>query len=139
MVEWAGARTDRLVVFVNSRADRDAAPGELRSQWLQELHPDVRVVEVRHRLDTDWGDEDLWRRWIELFRSHWPYETGPHAVFSSDPYVSPLADRLGAVAVAVDPDRATVPVSATMVRSEPSAHLHRLAPSVRAWVEANWC
>jgi hypothetical protein len=59
-------------------------------------------------------------------------------VFSSDPYVDGIADRLGARAVVVDAARETVPVSATMVRTEPAAHLHRLAPPVREWVQANW-
>jgi len=49
-----------------------------------------------------------------------------------------LARRFGAEAVGVDPGRVTVPVSATMVREAPADHLDRLAPPVRAWVEANW-
>jgi hypothetical protein len=40
--------------------------------------------------------------------------------------------------VVVDAARATVPVSASMVRAEPAAHLHLLAPPVRAWVEREW-
>ena len=59
------------------------------------------------------------------------------AVFSSDAYVSELADRFGAVAVMVDPDRSTVPISATQIREAPADHLDRLAPAVRAGVEAN--
>ena len=35
-------------------------------------------------------------KWIALFREHWPHEAGPHAVFSSDDYVSGIADRLDA-------------------------------------------
>jgi len=138
LIERAAQRCDRLVVFVNSSTARDAAPGSLRAQWLAELHPDVTVVEVVHDLRTDFGDEDLWRRWIELFRAHWPHETGPHVVCSSDPYVAELARRLGAEPVVVDADRANVPISATMIRNEPAAHLGMLAPSVRAWVAANW-
>ena len=38
----------------------------------------------------------------------------------------------------VDADRVTVPISATQIREDPGAHLHHLAPPVRAWVEANW-
>ena len=96
------------------------------------------MVEVVHDLPTDFGDEELWQRWIELFRARWPYEHGPDVVFSSDPYVDELARRLGAEPVVVDADRVTVPVSATMVRENPAAHLDRLAPPVRAWVEENW-
>jgi HTH-type transcriptional repressor of NAD biosynthesis genes len=138
LIDVAAGAADRLVVYVNSRPS-DAAPGRLRRAWLAELHPAVTVVEVRHDLDTDFADEALWARWIELFRAHWPFPVGPHVVFSSDHYVDELARRLGAEAVVVDAARATVPISATMVRTTPGDHLDQLAPPVRAWVEANWC
>ena len=95
------------------------------------------MIEVAHDLDTDWNDEALWAKWIALFRSHWPHESGPHAVFSSDSYVSELARRLGAQAVVVDEERINVPISATQIRNDPLAHLDRLAPAVREWVAAN--
>ena len=113
-------------------------PGHLRAGWLADLHPDVTVVEVVHDLRTDFGDEALWQRWIDLFRDHWPFDVGPDVVCSSDPYVAELARRLGAEAIVVDAERTTVPISATMVRNDPAAHLDMLAPPVRAWVEANW-
>jgi HTH-type transcriptional regulator, transcriptional repressor of NAD biosynthesis genes len=138
LIERAAARCERLVVFVNSSATRDTAPGHLRAQWLAELHPDVHVVEVVHDLPTDFGDEELWARWIALFREHWPLPSGPDVVCSSDPYVAELARRLGAEPVVVDADREHVPISATMIRNDPAAHLEMLAPPVRAWVEANW-
>jgi HTH-type transcriptional repressor of NAD biosynthesis genes len=138
LIERAAERCDRLVVFVNSSARRDAAPGHLRAGWLADLHPDVTVIEVVHDLPTDFGDESLWQRWLDLFRGHWPFETGPHIVCSSDAYVAELARRLGAEPVVVDADRVNVPISATMVRDDPTAHLAMLAPQVRAWVEANW-
>ncbi len=138
MIEQAARRCDRLVVFVNSSVARDVAPGALRASWLTELHPDVDVREVRHALRTDFDDEDLWQRWIDLFRARWPHPVGPHAVFSSDHYLDELARRLGAVAVVVDAERTTVPISATMIRESPGRHLDRLAPPVRAWVESHW-
>lgn len=138
MIEWAAERVDRLVVFVNSSELRDAAPGDLRAGWLDDLHVDVDVIEVRHRLHTDFDDEELWGRWMALFADHWPHDEGPHAVFSSDDYVGELAQRFGAVSVVVDADRSTVPISATQIRNDPAAHLDHLAPPVRAWVEANW-
>ena len=138
MIDWAAQRCERLVVYVNSSSERDTAPGELRAQWLAELHPEVQVVEVRHRLATDFADEDLWQCWIELFDRHWPYDGGPHVVFSSDTYELELAARFDAAHVVVDADRSTVPISATEIRNDPAAHLHHLASPVRTWVEANW-
>jgi HTH-type transcriptional regulator, transcriptional repressor of NAD biosynthesis genes len=138
MIDWASARVERLVVYVNSRPT-DAVAGSLRAGWIAELHPHTTVVEVRHELDTDFGDEELWARWIALFRERWPLECrGPDVVFSSDHYVGGIAERLGATAVVVDPERRTVPVSATMVRESPAEHLHHLAPPVRAWVATHW-
>jgi cytidyltransferase-like protein len=137
LIDESARRCDRLVVFVNS-GRTDAVPGLLRATWLAELHPDVTVVEVVHDLPTDFGNEDLWQRWIALFRTHWPLPTGPDVVCSSDPYVAELARRLDAEAVVVDAERTAVPISATMIRERPAAHLDRLAPPVRAWVEASW-
>jgi NadR type nicotinamide-nucleotide adenylyltransferase len=137
LIRSAATRVDHLVVFVNTR-EGEVVPGELRARWLAELHPDVTVVEVRHDLDNDWADEALWARWMALLRSSWPLADGPHAVFSSDAYVSELARRFGAESVVVDPGRETVPVSATMVRDAPARHLDRLAPPVRTWVESAW-
>lgn len=138
MIEWAASRCETLVVFVNTSPERDTAPGDLRAGWLAELHPDVTVIQLRHRLGTDFDDEDLWQRWMALFTSQWPHDSGPHVVFSSDGYVVELANRFGAHHVVVDADRAAVPISATQIREAPSDHLHHLAPPVRAWVEANW-
>ena len=137
LIDQAAQRCERLAVYVNS-GPHDAAPGRLRAAWLAELHPAVTVVEVVHELPTDFGDETLWQRWIDLFRAHWPFERGPDVVFSSDPYVAELARRLGAEPVVVDAERANVPISATMIRNDPAAHVEMLAPPVRAWVEENW-
>lgn len=137
LIEAAASQCDRLVVYVNSRTT-DAVPGGLRAAWLAELHADVRVIEVSHDLDTNWDDEGLWAKWIELFRSHWPHESGPDVVFSSEGYSAELARRLGAEPIVVDQERFNVPISATMIRTDPARHLDHLAPNVRAWVEANW-
>ncbi|MDQ1539384.1 MAG: hypothetical protein QOH29_110 [Actinomycetota bacterium] len=135
LIEQAAAAVDRLVVFVNTRDD-EPVPGELRAGWLQDRHPDVKVVEIRHALPTDFGDEELWARWMAMFRAHWPYEHGPDVVFSSEPYGSALAARFGARDVVVDAERNAVPISATLIRNHPLAHLDYLAPPVREWVEA---
>src|SRR5262249_4771744 len=115
MIEWAAERVDRLVVFVNTR-DGELVPGDKRAAWLAELHPNVTVIEVRHDLDTNFGDEALWERWMDLFHSRWPYDDGPDVLFSSDAYVDELASRFGAESVVVDPGRSTVPISATQIR-----------------------
>ncbi len=137
MIEWARERCEQLVVFVNTKQG-EAAPGHLRAQWLQDLHPEVKVVQVEHDLHNDWDDQELWAKWINLLRSKWPLANGPEVVVSSDFYISELAQRLGAEPVVCDPERMNVPISATLIRNDPATHLERLAPSVRDWVERNW-
>ena len=137
MIEWARDRCEQLVVFVNTKQG-EAAPGHLRAQWLQDLHPEVKVVQVEHDLHNDWDDQELWAKWINLLRSKWPLANGPEVVVSSDFYISELAHRLGAEALVCDPERMNVPISATLIRNDPVTHLERLAPPVRDWVERNW-
>ena len=137
MIEWARERCEQLVVFVNTKQG-EAAPGHLRAQWLQDLHPEVKVLQVEHDLHNDWDDQELWAKWINLLRSKWPLANGPEVVVSSDFYISELAHRLGAEALVCDPERMNVPISATLIRNDPVTHLERLAPPVRDWVERNW-
>ena len=101
-IDEAARRCERLVVFVNTRSG-ETVPGALRARWLADLHPHVTVREVAHDLNTDWNDEALWGKWINLFRSHWPHASGPHAVFSSDSYVAELARRPSRPDLAPDP------------------------------------
>ena len=61
MIDWAAERCGTLVVYVNTR-DGEAVPGSLRAGWLADLHPQVRVIEVRHNLDTNWD----WTRVVHL-------------------------------------------------------------------------
>ena len=70
-----------------------------------------------------------------FLRGTLPGPEGPDVVFSSEPYGDEIARRFGAEAVAVDPSRSAVPVSATLIRERPLEHLHFLAPPVRAWME----
>jgi hypothetical protein len=137
MIEWARQRCRNVVVFVNTR-DGETFPGDLRAAWLQGLHPEVSVVRVAHDLHNDWDDEDLWAKWIALFRSKWPLSDGPHVVVSSDFYISELARRLGAEPLVCDPERANVPISATLIRNDPATHLSKVAPVVREWIEENY-
>ena len=137
MIDWARERCDDVVVFVNTR-DGETFPGDLRAHWLQTLHPEVSVVRVAHDLHNDWNNEELWAKWIALFRSRWPLAVGPHVVVSSDFYISELARRLGAEPLVCDPERVNVPISATAIRNDPATHLSRVAPVVREWIEANY-
>jgi NadR type nicotinamide-nucleotide adenylyltransferase len=133
LIDAAAAEVDELTVVVFTK-EHESVPGALRAGWLAELHPDVRVAHVPTSLVTDWNDPQVWEQWIALIRSVVP--AGPDVVFSSERYGDEVARRLGARHLCVDPDRSTVPISATAIRADPLAHLEHLAPPVRAWYAA---
>ena len=56
----------------------------------------------------------------------------PDAVFTSESYGEELARRFGAAHVSVDPERRTVPISATAVRRDLAGHWDQLGPATRA-------
>jgi hypothetical protein len=128
------------VVFVNTLDERDTAPGGLRAAWLG------RAASRRHRdraasfrLGTDFDDEDAVGV-VDgaVHRDRGPTTTGRTRVFSSDDYVVELASRFEADHVVVDADRVDRADLGHADPRTPADHLHRLAPPVRTWVEANW-
>jgi NadR type nicotinamide-nucleotide adenylyltransferase len=119
LVEYARARVGDLIILVLSRSE-DPIPGELRFGWLRTLFPYARVAHLRHELPTDYQRIEVWERWIALIRQACP--EGPDQVFSSEFYGEELARRLGAKHVSVDPGRAVVPVSASLIREHPQKY-----------------
>jgi NadR type nicotinamide-nucleotide adenylyltransferase len=126
LIETALARVDRLTVVVCADAS-DSIPADLRAAWLRELYPtaDVRVV------DTTGRDPDDSALWARLTRG-W-LGAAPDVVFTSEAYGPRYARHLGCAHVAVDPERARVPVSGSRVLADPAAHLAALEPPVRAY------
>src|SRR6266496_4251270 len=93
LISRAAEQVDDLTVIVFSK-DEEPIPGELRAEWLRDLHPAACVVNVHTDLETNWGDEETWQRWLALISGALP--SGPDVVFSSEPYGDELARRLGA-------------------------------------------
>lgn len=63
----------------------------------------------------------------------------PDIVFTSEEYGERFASYLGAKHVNVDPNRATHPISGTLVRADASAHWHELEACVRAALVRRVC
>jgi len=99
--------------------------GNLRAEWLSQIHPGVTVLTVEDTYPPD--DSALWARltigWLGV---------APAAVFTSEAYGDDYARHLGAVHVAVDPARRRFPCSGTGIRNDPLRHWDCLEPCVRA-------
>lgn len=117
LIDFARARVDRLSIIVAS-ISREPIAGHLRFDWMRELYPDLNVVHLTDE-NPQWPHEHprFWEIWTASIRRFIP--EGPDYVFTSESYGDELARRLVARHVLVDQARSRVPVSATMIRSDP--------------------
>jgi NadR type nicotinamide-nucleotide adenylyltransferase len=131
LIDRAAAESWRVTVMVCAKP-ADRVPGELRAEWLREIHPGVEV-----RLVDDRDDEQDLRVWAE--NTIRLLGGPPDAVFSSEDYGAPYARLMGSTSVLVDPERMAVPCSGTAIRRDPYAWWEFLEPPVRAWFARRVC
>jgi HTH-type transcriptional regulator, transcriptional repressor of NAD biosynthesis genes len=125
LIRTALEQVEKLTLIACSHAS-DTIPAERRAGWLRELFPtvDVRVWDSG---DHDPKDSALWARLTQ----EW-LPGSPDVVFTSEAYGEAYSRHLGCEHVCVDPNRATVPISASQILARPLAHLDYLEPPVRA-------
>jgi NadR type nicotinamide-nucleotide adenylyltransferase len=132
LVERARGMADEVMVLLLANSG-EPIPVEVRHRWLEELFPwaTVRSAVVDHVIDySDAAVYDFWAATIKEVTGRQSFDL----LLTSEPaYGDMTAERIGARHVLVDPDRAAVPLSATMVRANPYAHWEQLSPGVRAW------
>lgn len=126
LIDTAQSQCDHLTVVICWKKS-ESISGYLRAQWLQRIHPKARILVVE---DTKLADDDSkgWAKFtIEILGR------APDAVFTSENYGDPYAKYMGCVHVLVDRERVHIPISATMVRSDPQKYAKFLEPCVRAY------
>jgi HTH-type transcriptional repressor of NAD biosynthesis genes len=132
LIDTALGQAGRVVVIVCEK-ETDPIPGDMRADWLHEVHPaaDIRVIEDCYDAD---GDSALWARltigWLGRV---------PDAVFTSESYGDCYSRAMGCAHVLVDQARTRVPCSGTTVRRDPFACWEYLEPPVRAWFARRVC
>ena len=131
LIDTACAGAGQVTVIVCAKPT-DSIPGELRGQWLREIHPTARVMVIDDRYDEH--DSAVWAantvRWLGA---------APEAVFTSEAYGDRYAQLMGSVHVPVDRGRLRVPCSGTLIRADPYAHWGFLEPPVRGWFAKRIC
>jgi NadR type nicotinamide-nucleotide adenylyltransferase len=132
LIDTALAACEEVTVIVCYKRS-EIIPGTLRASWLQQIHPTARVILIEdNKLDDD--DSKGWAAYTKEILGY-----TPDAVFTSEAYGDPYARFMGCVHVLVDKERTTIPVSGTLVRSNPLAHLEYLEPCVRAYFVKRVC
>lgn len=135
LINAALAQCDHVFVWICDSKRYPAIPAELRAEWLREIHPQAQI-EVIDQDTHDFEDADsiAWAHWT---MAHLGFR--PDKVFSSEDYGDLYAETMGSEHVKLDAARAIVPVSATLIRSDPLKYLHFLEPPVRAWFTKKVC
>jgi HTH-type transcriptional regulator, transcriptional repressor of NAD biosynthesis genes len=131
LIDTAAEQSERTIVIVCAKPT-DTIPGELRGQWLREIHPDAEVMVIDDHYDEN--DSRIWAentvRWLGR---------APDTVFTSEDYGERYAALMGCQHVLVDKLRDRVKISGTEVRRDPFAHWHYLEPPVRGWFAKRVC
>jgi HTH-type transcriptional regulator, transcriptional repressor of NAD biosynthesis genes len=87
LIDAAIAQSEQTVVIVCAKPT-DSISGELRGEWLREIHPTARVMVIDDRYDeTDsrvWAENTI--RWLGR---------APDAVFTSEEYGDPYSALMG--------------------------------------------
>jgi HTH-type transcriptional repressor of NAD biosynthesis genes len=132
LIDAAAARCDHLTVLLMASV-RETIPAAVRLAWLREIHPHTDIRLVPDEMPQSWtaDRDDLFREFAELVHAHHPEPLD--VLFTSEWYGDLTARWLGCRHVAIDPMRASVHISSTLIRESPTRYLDALAPAVRAW------
>ncbi len=132
LIDTAVARCTEVTVIVCWKDGQDIS-GVERARWIQTIHPTVHVKLLDDNRLTD--DDSV--GWAENTLAVLGFT--PDAVFTSEAYGDAYASFMGCVHVLVDKERTHIPISATMVRSNPQKYAAFLEPCVRAYFAKRIC
>lgn len=117
MFETALQEVDELIVVIYDTTVMPV-PLHIRAGWIRELYPQVRVIEAWDGPDGYSDDREHEIREEQYILGLLNGEQVTH-FYSSEFYGDHMSRALGAVDRRVDEPRGQVPVSATMIRSDP--------------------
>lgn len=129
LIDTALAEVDELIVLIYDCPETIDIPLNVRSAWIRQLYPQVKVVEAWDG-PTEVGDTPEIKKKHEDYILNVLKIEGVSHFYSSEFYGDHMSRALGAVNRQVDPSRSTVSVSATQIREDIYAHRHFLDPVV---------
>lgn len=132
LIDSASKQCEELTVIVCWKPS-ETIPGIIRAQWLKQIHPNINVISIE---DNKLADDDS-EGWAKFTLDILGFV--PDAVFTSEDYGQAYAKFLGSVHVMVDRDRTIIPISATLVRSNPDKYAQFLEPCVRGYFAKRVC
>ncbi|MGZ9585810.1 AAA family ATPase [Paenibacillus marinisediminis] len=120
MIETALKEVDELIVVIYD-TEVTTIPLHIRANWIRKLYPTARVIEAWDGPDGYSNDREHEIREEQYILGLLNGEQVTH-FYSSEFYGEHMSLALGAIDRRVDEPRAQVPISATMIRSNPYEH-----------------
>lgn len=135
LIERAAARCEQAAVIVMA-SQRETMTLAQRVSWTREATArlgNVSVIGILDDAPVDYRSQIAWVAHHEVMLAGLRNAGIGRidAVFSSEAYGQELADRFAAVCVLDDLERQRVPMSATMARTDPSAHWQMVSEPAR--------
>ncbi|MEM9929570.1 MAG: AAA family ATPase, partial [Bacteroidota bacterium] len=134
LITFALSQARHVIVLLCVEATEPIA-GSARERWLRQTYPDHPRLTIRR---IDYQDEDLpatsvSSRSVSALWTQRLKEWVPTAdvIVGSEDYVRYVAEIWGIGFQLFEPERESVPISATMIRQNPYRHRHFLAPAAK--------
>lgn len=120
---------DKLIVLVYDAPSTTNIPLYKRANWIRMLYPQIEVIEGHNSPEVVGNTNG-----IKLLHEHYVKYKVPckniNKFFSSEFYGKHMSDFLGCENIVVDRDRNVIPISSTMVRSNPLKYKKFVDPIV---------
>ena len=123
VIESALAQMDEVIVLIYDAAESTPIPLEVRSQWIRNLYPKCKVIEVMDGPREVGYTTAIMRAQEECILRVLSGTKITH-FYSSEPYGEHVSQALGACNRTIDIARRQFPVSASAIRNDPFAYRH---------------
>lgn len=130
LIETALKSVDELVVMIYDSPSVTDIPLDVRAQWIRKLYPQVIVFEAWDGPEETGRSERIKKLNEEYILKKITFPITHF--FSSEWYGEHVSKALGAINVVVDEKRTRIPVSGTLIRSNPFAYREFVDPIVYA-------
>jgi HTH-type transcriptional repressor of NAD biosynthesis genes len=128
MIEFARRYVDHLTIVIDVHAN-DEISAQLRTQWLEEMFPDLTVRQLRCKEWHKSNDGDIADDLVRGLRRLVPKKNGH--IFCLDARGKPLAEMLGVTFVPLDPAGIGLTATERQVRQDPLKYWEMLPRCVR--------
>lgn len=116
VIETALSEMDEVMAIIYDCPETTAVPLAIRSNWIKKIYPSVRVIEAWDGPMEVGDTPEIKKKHEDYIINRLKIQNISH-FYSSEFYGEHISLALGAVNRIVDPDRQTIPISATKIRN----------------------